>query len=418
LTLRLVVDYGRPSRLQTDLDHASGGIKSAILGLSTALAGRGHEVHVFGHRLTAKEWDGVQFHDREGFAAFARETTADVLIAVPEVLSLMLPLRAKARVVWTGNAHRGGDCALVAQPDPRVRSRDSVRLRLYGLNLLDGHYDRIVVKSEWQAGYLAEELGISRDLFRVRYNGVRLELYGGPPPPRHRSRLIYASQARRGLDVLLEVFPRIRERVPDATLHIVGYEPTASGRNGLDNSHPGVVWRGTLGKAELAHELRSAALLAYPCTLKETFCTAVAEAQAAGLPVVTTDRAALSERVSHGADGLLVPGSPHEPGYQSAFVDHVVRLLRDARTRQEMSEHARSKAHRDYHWGRIAALWEEDLLRLTSERLPTTPPLLPNLVDTQALLTCDDGSPVDEGVATAELVRVRSTYGFAGVNGE
>jgi glycosyltransferase involved in cell wall biosynthesis len=290
-------------------------------------------------------------------------------------------------------------------------------LRLYGLNLLDGHYDRIVVKSDWQAGYLAGELGISRDLFRVRYNGVRLELYGGQPPPRHRSRLVYASQARRGLDVLLQVFPRIREKVPDATLHIVGYEPTASGLKGVDSSHPGVVWRGTLGKAELAYELRSAAVLAYPCTLKETFCTAVAEAQAAGLPVVTTDRAALSERVSDGIDGLLVPGSPHDQGYQSAFVDKVVRLLRDSHTWQQMSECAKEKAQRHYDWGRIAALWEEDLLRLTSDRLPTPPPSLPNLVDPEALLTCDDRSPVDAGLAAAELARSRASYGFAGVNG-
>jgi hypothetical protein len=67
--------------------------------------------------------------------------------------------------------------------------------------------------------------------------------------------------------------------------------------------------------------------------------------------------------------------------------------------------------------GRIAALWEGDLLRLTSDRLPTPPPSLPNLVNPEAMLTCDDGSPVDAGLAAAELVRSRASYGFAGVNG-
>src|SRR5258706_7794737 len=82
-------------------------------------------------------------------------------------------------------------------------------------------------------------------------------------------------------------------------------------------------------KRALAHELRSAGLMAYPCTLKETFCTAVAEAQAAGLPVVTSDRAALAERVTNGVEGFVIPRHAREHRSQEGFVKAGGRLLQD-----------------------------------------------------------------------------------------
>jgi len=184
---------------------------------------------------------------------------------------------------------------------------------------LHPYADRVVVGSRWQARYLAETSGIPGGKFTVAYLGVSLEYYRGPAPARHRHRLVYTSHARRGLDVLLLLFPRVRAAVPEAELHIFGSEyrredvlshlqealPGATG--------PGIFWRGALGKSALAHELRSAAVMAYPCTFKETFCLAVAEAQAAGLPVVTSDRAALAERVTDGSDGFLIPGRHGKP---------------------------------------------------------------------------------------------------------
>src|SRR5215468_3090248 len=101
--------------------------------------------------------------------------------------------------------------------------------------------------------------------------------------------------------------------------------------------------------------------MAYPCTLNETFCTAVAEAQAAGLPVVTSDRAALAERVIHKVDGFLVAGRPADPDYQSAFVDAVLQLLYNDDLWTSMSREAAHKAHQAYDWEAIAAGWEDDL---------------------------------------------------------
>jgi hypothetical protein len=101
--------------------------------------------------------------------------------------------------------------------------------------------------------------------------------------------------------------------------------------------------------------------MAYPRRFYETFCLSVAEAQAAGLPVVTSAMAALPERVAHEVDGFVVPGDPDEPEFGSCFIDAVVRLLLDNALRDRQGRAAATKATRLYDWSRIAKSWEQEL---------------------------------------------------------
>src|SRR5262249_36126703 len=214
---------------------------------------------------------------------------------------------------------------VLAIPWPRGEST-----LLYPMSLLHRCIDRVMVGCQWQARHLAAASGLPESQFTVAYLGVPLEYYRGPGPARHRHRLVYTSQARRGLGELLRLFPQVRAEIQDAELHIFGCEygkgdaPRDLGAVFHRAHQPGVCWRGAASKSALAHELRSAALVAYPCTFKETFCLAVAEAQAAGLPVVTSDKAALAERVTDGVDGFLIRGKPGQnPEYDAAFVGAV-----------------------------------------------------------------------------------------------
>ncbi len=325
MPLHIAVNNGRDVALEPEAlheDRPMWGIRTATLALSAALARRGHDVHLFAVCPHPGVRDGIAFHDRAEFARFGREQRVDALVVIPEVLPLLMPLRARARFVWSGNAFQAGDCALSARWSwaPEI-GRSGEMARLYTLAQFHPYADRLVVKSQWQAEYMQTTLGVPGSKFVVAYNGVPLEHYRGPAPVRHRHRLVYTSQVRRGLSQLLDLFPRIRAVVPEAELHIFGYEHTdAQALPDLRGAtQPSVRWPGSLGKRALAHELRSAGLMAYPCTLKETFCTAVAEAQAAGLPVVTSDRAALAERVTHGVDGFLTIAASWEAELQRAI---------------------------------------------------------------------------------------------------
>lgn len=419
--LRLVITYGRDAPLDATraAEGALSGIRAAALALSQALAHRGHDVHFFSPGGRSWRYDGVAFHDRGEFATLAANFDADVLIAIPEVLPILMPLRARARVVWTGNAFATGDSVLAARWDwaPEI-GRAGRTARLYSVALLDHSIDAYVVKSRWQADYASRSLNIAPDKFRVAFNGVPLEHYRGPAPRRHRHRLVYASQARRGLDVLLQLFPAIRAADPSAELHVFGYEyPAPDQPPDLPGARqPGVRWRGALPKARLAQELRASAIMAYPCRLKETFCTAVAEAQAAGLPVVASNRAALAERVSHEIDGFLVAGDVADPSYRAAFVDAVVLLLRDDELWVRMGRSAQEKAFRDYDWDRIALTWEQRLDRLTAGRLVAPPRLDPEVdfLDPSLLAVRDRGrsATVPASLAEVWLRSAWAAYGY------
>lgn len=427
MPLRVVVNFGKLGKLLPDQDQPMGGIKTAALGLCYALARRGHEVHLFGQCPYPGQHEGVTFHDRGGFARFGETYPADVLVAIPEVLPLLMPMRVRARVVWTGNVHQTNthqvaDYALLV-PWSRDGQRDGKRPRrgkrahLYSLAHFEPLVDCLVTGSRWQAQRVREGLnGLGVEVI-VKYLGVPFEYYQGPAPARHRHRLVYASEAKRGLHALLRLFPEVRSAVPEAELHIF----ERKGANALpdrDAVQPGVYWRGRVSKSALARELQAAGVMAYPSQFKETFCLAVAEAQAAGLPVVTSDLAALAERVSHGVDGFLIPGQPNQPHYGPAFVKGVVRLLREDELWRSMSAEAASKACRLYDWDAIAAGWEHELQRLVAGR-EHTPPRLNyrlDLLDPSLLTGIDDrGASVDVPAAVAErwLRDVWASYGYS-----
>ncbi len=422
MPLRIAVNYGRDAALEPEAlneGRPMGGICTAALALSAALARRGHDVHLFAVCPHPGVRARIVFHDRSEFARFGRGQRVDALVAIPEVLPLLMPLRARARFVWSGNAFQTSDCALSARWSwaPEIGPSGETA-RLNTLARLHPYADRLMVKSRWQAEYMWSTPGIPGSKFVVAYNGVPLEHYRGPAPVRHRYRLVYTSQVRRGLGQLLDLFPRIRAVVPEVELHVFGYEytdaqPLPDLRGAMQ---PGVHWRGSLGKRALAYELRSAAVMAYPCTVKETFCTAVAEAQAAGLPVVTSDRAALAERVTHGVDGFLISGHPQERGYQATFVEAVVGLLRDDGLWTRLGSNAAGKAHRLYDWDSIAASWEDELWQATAGREPLSPRLDPtlDLLAPELLTVADRGVSVHVPPSLAErwLRRAWAAYGY------
>ena len=73
--------------------------------------------------------------------------------------------------------------------------------------------------------------------------------------------------------------------------------------------------------------------------VSEGFCNAVVEAQAMGLPSVVTDADGLSENVSHGETGFVVPR--RDPG---AMAEKIAFLAQDPDLRESMGKSARRRA--------------------------------------------------------------------------
>ncbi|MBL6932705.1 MAG: glycosyltransferase, partial [Rhodospirillales bacterium] len=77
----------------------------------------------------------------------------------------------------------------------------------------------------------------------------------------------------------------------------------------------GVVLRGPVPKSQLVEEFREARVFLYRGDLNETFCLAVGEAQAMGVPGVVEDLGSVCERVIDGKTGYVVDS---EIGFSSS----------------------------------------------------------------------------------------------------
>lgn len=218
-------------------------------------------------------------------------------------------------------------------------------------------FDRIVVLSDWQRDRFARLYPYAAEKLAVIRNSIVLEDDNGPrfpdaarPFEERKPRVIYSSSADRGLDVLLDMWPRVRERVPDAELHVFYgwdvFDKAAALTPGLlafkqhvlaqvealGGEDGGVFMRGRVGQDELRREMQEARVWGYPTAFLETSCISAMEAQAAGLAVVTSKLAALAETVGDRGRTIGWPADETEPynrdaEYQDAFVDLVVAGL-------------------------------------------------------------------------------------------
>ncbi len=134
------------------------------------------------------------------------------------------------------------------------------------------------------------------------------------------SRLSY----EKGVDMLLHALPKIRERMPEAHLTVVGDGPertvleNLSARLGLAD-----VVRFAGAQADTAPFLQDADVYVQPSRF-EGWGIAVIEAAAASRPLVMTDVGCAGEVIRDGESGLVVP--PQDP---DALASAVIRLLTD-----------------------------------------------------------------------------------------
>ncbi len=150
-------------------------------------------------------------------------------------------------------------------------------------------------------------------------------------------RIIYTTSLERGFRRLLEVFPEIRERVPDA--HIVTFERGGPVVDWLKaNPVDGVTLVKASSRNAVLAEVARASVFAYPCdppAPTEVFPLSILEACATGLPVVLAPADGLEELV---ADGVLLTPPIQDGGPKEPFVNAVVDMLTDEEAAAEQSE--------------------------------------------------------------------------------
>jgi len=201
------------------------------------------------------------------------------------------------------------------------------------------------------------EPGVS---FRVIPNGVDTRRFRPPEPGREPGkRLIAVCRliARKNLDLLLDVLPKVRERHREVSLTIVGEGDQRkdledrSRRLGLERV---VEFRGRVPHEELPAEYGAADLFVLPSEWEGMPMTLL-EAMACGLPAVVTEVGGAREVVCENA--VLIP-----PGNAEAIAGALIGLLDAPDRRKAMGRRSREIAL-EYGWDKVAsryrALYDE-----------------------------------------------------------
>jgi glycosyltransferase involved in cell wall biosynthesis len=107
-----------------------------------------------------------------------------------------------------------------------------------------------------------------------------------------------------------------------------------------------IILRDVLPKKELFQELKTGRAMFYRGDKAETFCLAVAEAQALGLPGVVCDLGSMKERIDNGVTGVVAKNDRD-------FIEAALNILNDDTLFHSMSNSA-IKKYRTLNWNMAA----------------------------------------------------------------
>ena len=181
---------------------------------------------------------------------------------------------------------------------------------------------RVVVPSQYSAGVAGAAYGVPAAKLAVVPEPIDLGAWRAlfaatPVAPRERPTVLSVARMypRKRLEDLLEAAVWLRQRIPGLEIRIVGEGPESArlrqihAQRGLAGT---VVFLGEVSRSTLALEYRRAHCFCLP-SVQEGFGLVLAEAMAAGLPVVACRAGAVPEVVVDRRTGLLVnPRSPDE----------------------------------------------------------------------------------------------------------
>jgi len=328
-----------------------GGAESAFIGLAQALAARGHEVLVRNNCKSPLNYRGVDWAPLAPALQSGKfPGEADLYIANRGHNLISLLPRARRRVFWIHNP--AGYLLKLRYLWPLLKWRPEI--------VFSGHHHAascpfwVPVGSRHVIPYGIDEV------FRTAASAASTET----PPPR----VVFTSNPMRSLNWLLDLWvAEIRPQVPNAELHIFSGMITygavgdaSAGRmapvleKARSLSDAGVLLRDPVAKPELAAELANSRVLLYRGDVGETFCLAVGEAQAVGVPAVVQNIGCVAERVVDGCTGAVATDD-------ADFVRHAVALLRDDDLWRSCHQES-LKCQRGWGWDEAAIIFEEIFL--------------------------------------------------------
>lgn len=242
--------------------------------------------------------------------------------------------------------HRDKFDILVSWRNPHFIRKNLLDARLILLDLHDvpevGEYDDellsridyIMVKSDYHRSLLPH---VPDNKFQIIGNGIEYDKLAAVKVKRDPHAIFYGSSPDRGLENLLNIWPQVKQAIPDATLHVCyGFDlfnkllgHVAHKMKWRDQmmellKQDGITYHGKVGKTELYNIAASCGVWAYPTNFQEIDCITARYCQALGTVPITYNYGALETTVQRG-ERLLVDPFTHESlkTYTQTLINHL-----------------------------------------------------------------------------------------------
>jgi glycosyltransferase involved in cell wall biosynthesis len=322
-----------------------GGSEEAVINISRELAKQGWEVEVYNNCLDEGVYDGVLW---QGIWKYDSAQPARVFIGWRDTRSIELAPRDSHCVLWL---------------------HDVCSFEHFTPNQLE-RVDKIFVLSEWHRTCLPE---IQDDKFWYTTNGIKVSQFK-EKVKRNPYACIYASSPDRGLDRVLDAWPRIKEEVPEAELHVFYgftkvYDEIHKNNQGMKAfkekimkqlEQPGITYYGMVPHKELAEWMLYCGLWLYPSSFTEISCITAMKAQAAGCIPITTTVAALDQTVQFGEklDGFDPEGTMSQEKLDT-WEEKVIDYLKNTEFQDDIRDKMMHWAQLEYDWAEVGKKWSD-----------------------------------------------------------
>ena len=216
---------------------------------------------------------------------------------------------------------------------------------------LDKKLKKIFCLTEWHVEYFTQIFPTLKNITEPFYYGIDFQKFKNGDISfdgrndsiylKQQYKFIYSSFPNRGLLQLLQMWPKIYDFQPLASLHIycdidgkwvnqvqgemmVQIKELMKSYN-VEENNMNIYYHGWVNKHDLAESWLTADVWFYPCTFMETFCLTALEAALTKTLVITNNLAALQNTVGH--RGVIIKGEPGDVEWQEKALSKIKKYL-------------------------------------------------------------------------------------------
>jgi SAM-dependent methyltransferase len=249
---------------------------------------------------------------------------------------------------------------------------------------IDNKLKKIFCLTEWHVEFFTEIFPQLKNITVPFYYGIDFQRFKQSSEEIHMTikekyKFIYSSFPNRGLLQLLQMWPKIYEIQPLASLHLycdINGEWVNSVQKDMMNqikelftlynveqNNMNIFYHGWVNKKVLSEAWLTSDIWFYPCTFKETFCLTALEAALSKTLVITNDLAALKNTVSD--RGIIIKGDASQDEWQQKALIELKKYL-EPEINNLKKEFYSDLIQQNYEWASSLS-WESQSNKLLNE---------------------------------------------------